>query len=185
MPEVSITQLRSMVFASLLAALTAAGAYIQVPLGPVPIVMQNLFVLLAGLLLGWRWGMASMAVYLLVGVMGIPVFAGGKGGIATLLGPTGGYLVGFIAAATLAGWITGRHAGRLPWDIAAVVLGSLIIYALGVPWLKMVTAMPWDKAVWIGVAPFLAGDVLKAAAAVALARALRPVCAPDGGRASA
>jgi biotin transport system substrate-specific component len=185
MPEVSIPQLRSMVLASLLAALTAAGAYIQVPLGPVPLVMQNLFVLLAGLLLGWRWAMASMAVYLLVGVMGIPVFAGGKGGIATLLGPTGGYLVGFMAAATLAGWITSRRAGRLSRDIAAVVLGSMTIYALGVPWLKLVTAMPWEKAVWIGMLPFLLGDAIKAAAAVALARALRPVCAPDAGRAHA
>ena len=78
----SIEKLRWMVLASLMAALTAVGAYIYVPIGPVPIVLSTLFVILSGLLLGSRWGPASMALYLLVGAIGIPVFAGGKGGFA-------------------------------------------------------------------------------------------------------
>lgn len=88
-------QLRMMVYALLLAVLTAAGAYLAIPIGPVPIVLQNLFILLAGLLLGSRWGLASVRVYLLTGALGLPVFAGGLGGIGRLVGPTGGYLVGF------------------------------------------------------------------------------------------
>lgn len=85
-------QIRMTVYASLFAALTAAGAYLSIPIGPVPIVLQNLFILLSGLLLGSRWGPASVAVYLLAGACGLPVFAGGMGGIGRLVGPTGGYL---------------------------------------------------------------------------------------------
>ncbi|RLC01276.1 MAG: biotin transporter BioY, partial [Deltaproteobacteria bacterium] len=87
-------QLRMTVYASLFAALIAAGAYISVPIGPVPIVLQNLFVFLAGLLLGSKWGLACVGVYLLAGACGLPVFAGGTGGIARFAGPTGGYLLG-------------------------------------------------------------------------------------------
>jgi biotin transport system substrate-specific component len=86
-----------MVYASLLAALTAATALISIPVGDVPVVLYNFFILLMGLLLGRRWGTASIAVYLLAGSLGLPVFAGGKGGLAILLGPTGGYLIGFLS----------------------------------------------------------------------------------------
>ena len=89
---VSIEKLRKMVLASLMAALTAVGSTIFVPIGPVPIVLTTLFVLLSGLLLGSRWGLASMGLYLLVGAMGMPVFAGGRGGLPHFFGPTGGYL---------------------------------------------------------------------------------------------
>src|SRR4030066_809482 len=105
-----IEKLRWMVFASLMAALTAVGAYIHVPFGPVPIVLSTLFVILSGLLLGSRWGLTSMALYLLVGAIGIPVFAGGKGGFAHFLGPTGGYLFGYVLSA----WITGLISERSP-----------------------------------------------------------------------
>jgi biotin transport system substrate-specific component len=170
-------QLQQTVYASLMAALIAVGAYLQIPLplGPVPLVLQNLFVLLAGLLLGSRWGLASVGIYLLVGALGLPVFVGGKGGIAHFLSPTGGYLLGFAACA----WVTGRLAENPRnyafKDVLAVVLGSLVIYLFGVPWLKMITAMPWDKAVLVGMVPFLPGDAVKAAAAVLLARAIRPM----------
>ena len=86
------------VFASLLAALMAAGAYLSIPIGPVPIVLQNMFVLLAGLLLGSRWGLAGVAAYFLTGLCGLPVFAGGLGGIGRIVGPTGGYLIGYLPA---------------------------------------------------------------------------------------
>ena len=89
-------QLRMMVYASLFAALTAVGAFLALPIGPVPIVLQNMFVFLAGLLLGSRWGLASVGVYLLAGAVGLPVFAGGLGGLGRLIGPTGGYLIGYL-----------------------------------------------------------------------------------------
>jgi biotin transport system substrate-specific component len=170
-----IEKLRWMVLASLMAALTAVGAYIHIPIGPVPIVLSTLFVLLSGLLLGSRWGSASMALYLLVGAIGIPVFHGGKGGLAHFLGPTGGYLFGYVLASWLTGLISERSRGILLWEILGVIVGSLAIYSLGLPWLKVVTQMSWTKALTVGVAPFIIGDGIKASVALILARAARPV----------
>jgi biotin transport system substrate-specific component len=165
----SLFMLNRMAHSSLMAALIGVGALVHLPIGPVPVVLQNLFVLLAGLLLGSRYGLASVLLYLLIGAMGLPVFAGGKGGIAHFLGPTGGYLVGFAAAAFVAGFISERLPRRLVTDILAVAAGSLIIYLIGVPWLKTVTQMTWDKAFTVGMLPFVPGDILKAAGAVLLA----------------
>ncbi len=163
------------VYASLMAALVAMGAYAVVPIGPVPVVLQNLFVLLAGLLLGGRWGLVSVGIYLLVGAVGLPVFAEGKGGMAHLLGPRGGYLFGFAAAACLAGLVSERGQSRMAFDGLAVILGTIVVYACGVPWLKMQTGMSWQKAWTVGMLPFLLPDVVKAVAALFLARALRPL----------
>jgi len=171
----SIDKLRWMVLASLMAALTAVGAYIYVPIGPVPIVLSTLFVILSGLLLGSRWGLTSMALYLLVGAIGIPVFAGGKGGFAHFLGPTGGYLFGYLLASWITGFISERSRGLMILDILAVVVGSLTIYGLGVPWLKMVTHMSWQKTLIAGALPFVIGDAVKASVVLILARAIRPV----------
>ena len=165
-----------MVYASLMAALIALGAYTCIPFwGPVPLVLQNLFVFLAGLLLGSRWGLAAMGIYLLVGAVGMPVFSAGRGGLAHFLGPTGGYLFGFATAAWLTGLIAEGAPRRGSRDIPAVIAGALIVYVWGVPWLKVVTGMSWEKAFLAGMAPFLPGDALKACAAVILARAVRPV----------
>jgi biotin transport system substrate-specific component len=168
-------KLQNLVLCSLMAGLMAAGAYIFVPIGPVPIVLTNLFVLLSGLLLGARFGAASAALYLLVGAIGLPVFSGGKGGLAHFIGPTGGYLLGYVLSAWTTGFISERFRRSLTGNVVAVILGSLIIYGLGVPWLKAVTQMTWNKAWVIGLVPFLPGDVLKAAAAVILFRSLKPI----------
>jgi biotin transport system substrate-specific component len=170
-------QLQMIVLASLMAALIAVGAYLQIPLplGPVPLVLQNLFVLLAGLLLGSRWGLTSVGIYLLVGAVGLPVFVGGKGGLAHFMGPTGGYLLGFAVCALVTGYLSGGSQNHTLRDISAVVLGSMVIYVCGVPWLKLAASMSWEKAVLVGMVPFLPGDALKATAAVLLARAIRPM----------
>jgi biotin transport system substrate-specific component len=170
-----VDKLRQTVLASLMAALTAVGAYIYVPVGPVPIVLTTLFVLLSGLLLGSRWGLTSMAVYLLVGAIGMPVFAGGRGGFPHFFGPTGGYLFGYALSAWVTGLVSERSRGLLVIEIAAVVAGAVSIYLVGVPWLKGVTQMSWTKAVMVGMVPFLIGDTLKASAALILARAVRPI----------
>ena len=170
-----IDKLRWTVLASLMAALTAVGAYIYIPVGPVPIVLTTLFVLLSGLLLGSRWGLASMVLYLFVGAIGMPVFSGGRGGIAHFFGPTGGYLFGYLLAAWLIGFISERSRGFLFLEILGVVVGSLLIYGLGVSWLKMVTHMSWSKALIVGMVPFLIGDAVKASVALILARAMRPI----------
>ncbi len=170
-----IEALRRMVFASLMAALAAVGSYIHVPIGPVPIVLTTLFVLLAGLLLGSRWGLVSMSLYLLVGAIGMPVFAGGRGGFAHLFGPTGGYLIGYVLSAWVTGFISERCRGLLVWEILAVLAGSLTIYGLGIPWLKMVAHLSWPKAFMLGILPFIPGDAIKASAALVLAHAVRPI----------
>ncbi|MDJ0782455.1 MAG: biotin transporter BioY [Desulfosarcinaceae bacterium] len=169
--------LQKLVLAALMAALTAAGAYMVIPIGPVPIVLQSLFVLLSGLLLGGRWAAASMCVYLLAGIIGLPVFAGGSGGFAKLLGPTGGYLVGFPLAAFLIGTMTARGGGKLWRNLLALIVGTLLIYLCGVTWLKTVLDISFGKALGIGMWPFLPGDALKIAAALALERSLRPLMA--------
>ncbi len=170
-----IEKLRMVVLASLMAALTAVGAYIYVPIGPVPIILATLFAILSGLLLGSRWGSASMALYLLVGAIGLPVFSGGKGGFAHFMGPTGGYLLGYLVASWITGFISERSRGGIILDILAVIVGSLTLYALGVPWLKVVTQMSWTKALMVGVLPFLIGDTLKACVVIILARSVRPI----------
>jgi biotin transport system substrate-specific component len=168
-------QLRMMVYASLFAALTAVGAFLAIPIGPVPIVLQNMFVYLAGLLLGGRWGLASVGVYLLAGACGLPVFAGGLGGISRFIGPTGGYLIGYLPTVFLIGTMSQRAKPRVVSDVLVMICGTLVLYACGVSWLKIVTGMSPAKALALGMYPFLIGDALKIAAAAAIAKALRPV----------
>ena len=171
----SSNQLHMMVYASLFAALTGVGAFLAIPIGPVPIVLQNMFVYLAGLLMGPRWGLASIGVYLLAGACGLPVFAGGLGGIGRIVGPTGGYLIGYLPAVYIIGKISARGHQRAVYDVLAMICGTLILYACGVSWLKIVSGMPPAKALAVGMYPFLIGDALKIAAAAVIARALRPV----------
>jgi biotin transport system substrate-specific component len=169
------TALRPMIYASLFAALMAAGAYMAIPIGPVPIVLQNMFVFLAGLLLGSRWGLASVAVYLLAGIVGLPVFAGGTGGIGRIFGPTGGFLLGYLPVVFLVGRMAERLPRRMAWDVAAMTAGAMVLYVCGVSWLAAVTGLSPAKALALGMAPFLPGDALKIAAGALIARAVRPV----------
>lgn len=167
--------LRMTVYSALFAALTAVGAYMALPIGPVPVVMQNLFVFLAGLILGGRWGMASVGIYLLAGAVGMPVFAGGTGGIGRFFGPTGGYLIGYLPAVFLIGWIAQKTGQRPFGDILAMLCGTIVLYTCGLVWLKVLTGLAWPKAVAAGMLPFLLGDALKIAVAVPVARVLRTV----------
>jgi biotin transport system substrate-specific component len=167
--------LRPMVYAALFIALISVGAWIAIPVGPVPIVLQNMFVLLAGLLLGPGWGAACVAVYLLVGLAGLPVFAGGTAGIGKLFGPTGGYLLGYLPAVVVTGAISRIFGKTSLGDILAMTAGTLVIYAAGVPWLKIVFSISWGKAVSAGMIPFILGDALKIAAAAVIAKKIRPL----------
>lgn len=164
-----------MVYASLLSALTAVGAFLSIPIGPVPIVLQSLFILLAGLLLGRRWGTVSVGIYLLAGAFGLPVFAGGAGGIGRFFGPTGGYLLGFLPAVYITGLISEKREKNVLMDVVAMICGSALIYAFGVSWLKIITGMELNKAVAVGMLPFLPGDALKIVAAAFIARSVRPL----------
>ncbi len=168
-------QIHMTVYASLLAALTAAGAYISIPIGPVPIVLQNFFILLTGLLLGSRWGAASVFIYLMAGACGLPVFAGAKGGIGHFAGFSGGYLIGYLPAVFIIGFISERKKPGVLFDIIAMTAGSIIVYACGVAWLVLLFGRELTAALAIGVFPFLIGDCLKIAAALPVVKALRPM----------
>jgi biotin transport system substrate-specific component len=169
------TPIRMMVYASLLAALTAASALITIPIGEVPVILYNFFILMMGLLLGSRWGAASIAVYLLAGGLGLPVFAGGKGGIAILLGPTGGYLIGFLPAVFIIGFISEKFKQRFSYDIIAMLCGTVVIYAFGVIQLKIVLGKTWLVTMALGVIPFIFFDIVKVVAAAVTAKAVRPI----------
>jgi biotin transport system substrate-specific component len=164
---------------ALFAALIAAGAFIAVPLpfSPVPVVLQNLFAVLAGLVLGPFLGSAAAALYLLAGALGAPVFAGARGGIVHFAGPTGGFLAGYLLAAAVAGVIAGKPRGdrNAPPGriIPAVIFGFAVVYLPGVLRLKMVLGTGWAGAFSAGCIPFLPGDLLKGIAAVAAAPRLR------------
>lgn len=150
---------------------TALGAHVAVPLTPVPVTLQTLFVVLAGALLGPRLGAASQLAYLGMGIAGLPVFAGGLG-LAWLAGPTGGYLLAFPATAFVAGLVTRRVAGRgLTAGLLLFVglfLASLITLGGGTAWLALMTGDP-GGALMLGFVPFLAGDVLKVGLAALIA----------------
>lgn len=168
--------LRMTVYTSLFTALIIIGGYLSfpIPLSPVPLVLADFFVLLAGFFLGPAWGIAAIAMLLFLGAIGLPVFAGGKAGLAVLFGPTGGFLIGFLFCALVVGLIAGRGRSSVLKDIAALIAGNILIYFLGVPWLKLVLKVTWGKALALGLIPFLPGIIIKSVAAFGLIRFLRP-----------
>ena len=171
------TSVRPMIRASLFAALTAIGAFIKIPIpvSPVPITLQVFFVLLTGLVLGSRWAGTGMAVYLILGIIGFPVFSGGSSGIGVMLGPAGGYLIGFIPAAFITGLIAETFGRSAPVEIGAMIAGLSIIYLLGIIQLSIVADLSIHESVVIGVLPFLIGDFIKLIAALIVSKRIEPV----------
>ena len=166
--------MQSVVYAGMFAALTAAGAFIAIPISVVPFTLQNLFTTLAGLLLGARVGALSQTTYIPVGVAGLPVFAGGKAGLGVLLGPTGGYLIGFVLGAFTIGKLAEiRKHPSAWWLFASALLGHVVIYGAGVTWLSFIAHISVRKAAIVGLLPFLPGDVLKCIVAAIVARKIR------------
>lgn len=160
------------------ALLVALCSQVQIPLQPVPITGQTFGVLLIGALLGSRRGAASMLTYVGMGAIGLPVFAGGAAGLSRLAGPTAGYLVGFVIAAAVVGFLSRRGWDRRVGTTAlAMSLGTVVIYIFGVTWLSRFVG--WSQVLATGVAPFLIGDATKLAlAAVALPWAWRLIGEP-------
>jgi biotin transport system substrate-specific component len=165
------------VAASLVAAFMAATGWIAIPLGPVPITLQVFGVVLAALLLSWEWAAAALLIYLVMGAAGVPVFSLGTAGVGALLGPTGGYVFGFALAAPAGAWIRQtlerRGVEQIFADASAALVSVVGIYLLGWVQLAAVTNMGLLKAFVVGVLPFLLPDVVKAAAAIAIATAVR------------
>jgi biotin transport system substrate-specific component len=162
-----LTALRTIVLMVAGAALLTLSAKIQVPFYPVPMTLQTLVVLVLGAAYGWRLGGATVALYLFEGAMGLPVFAGPYAGVAYMAGPTGGFLLGFVAAALLTGWMAERGWDRsLGRVVVMMIVGHAAIFAFGLGWLS--TMMPFLKAWAVGAVPFAAATLLKTALAVAV-----------------
>jgi biotin transport system substrate-specific component len=158
------TRLRHVALIAIGAALIFASSLVSIPVpgSPVPITGQTFGVLLVGGALGFRRGLASVVLYVLIGLIGLPFFAEGKGGLQVILGATGGYLIGFV----IAGSLVGRLA-ELGWDrrivgaLGAMAIGNVVIYLVGVPWLMAVAHKDLAWGIANGLTPFLVGDAIK------------------------
>ena len=160
----AVTKAALVVFGSLL---LAVSAQFKIPLYPVPVTGQTLVVLLIGMTYGPRLGGITVAAYLFEGALGLPVFAGGAAGVAVLMGPTAGYLFGFLLAAIAMGYLAERGMGRtVVSTIAAMVIGNCVIYLCGALWLA--NFIGFAQAIAAGVLPFLYGDALKLVVAAGL-----------------
>jgi biotin transport system substrate-specific component len=165
--------LRALLLAVAGTALLTLSAKVQVPMWPVPMTMQTFAVLVIGAAFGWRLGVATVALYLAEGAFGLPVFANApeRGmGLAYMMGPTGGYLIGFLVAAGVLGWLAERGWDRSVWrTLAGMTLGTALIFACGFAYLSTLAG---TEAAWTaGVLPFLPGAALK----IALAAAVLPL----------
>lgn len=172
---------RSIVFVAAFTALIIIGAIFSfpVPWNPaVPFTLATMFVILSGMILGPWLGLAAVGLYLLLGIMGLPVFAQGRGGLNVLIGPTGGFLIGYALSAFVAGLFVRTGRGRMPFIILGAFVGILLVYIPGFPWMHfrlmgMVDNWSWASSWNKYTAPFLIVDGLKAAAAVLIASFLK------------
>jgi biotin transport system substrate-specific component len=165
---------RAVILVALGTALLALSAKINLPLPYVPMTLQTLVVLMIGAAYGWRLGSATVIAYLAEGAIGLPVFAGPVGGLAPLVGPTAGYLAGFVAAAFITGWLSERGWDRsVPRLFVAMGLGHIVILAAGFAWLAFGMKLGVEKAWLVGIVPFVAASVIKNALGAAFVPAIR------------
>jgi biotin transport system substrate-specific component len=168
---------RDLAYVALFAAVIAVlGTIPAIPVGPVPITAQTLGVMLAGAVLGARRGFLAVLLFLVLVAVGLPLLAGGRGGLGVFAGPTAGYLLSWPVAAFVIGWLTERAWDRynvLRGTLIHVLGGIVVIYAVGVPVLKAVAGLSWTAALTSGALPFLPGDLFKAFVAAAIADVVR------------
>ena len=170
----SLLSIHRLVWIALMAALTAVGAMISIPLplSPVPISLQTMFVLLAGLILGPKGGACAMLLYITAGCLGLPVFTGGKAGLAAFLGPTGGFIVGFVPAAIVCGFARSTPVKSYPVILIYCAVATAITLACGTAQLAFLLKISLGKALAVGVVPFLPGAAVKCLGAAFIYRFL-------------
>jgi biotin transport system substrate-specific component len=156
--------------AVVIAGLTFVGANIVIPLFPVPVTLQTLFVLLAGAAIGGRYGALGQTLYVGLGAAGLPLFASGAGGLAVLGGPTGGYLISFLVVPFLVAALL-RHSRSVPWLLATYTIATAVIFAFGVTHLAAWYTGDVSEALRFGLLPFVPGAILKIVAATSISRA--------------
>lgn len=168
-------RLKMMIVSALFAAIIAVFAQITIPLpfSPVPITGQTLAIGLAATILGSRYGTLSVAIYLLLGAVGAPVFAGMSGGLGALIGPTGGYLVGFLPTAFIIGYYLEKTSFTVKQAVVANLIGMILTLAFGTVWLKIAAELSWTTAIAGGATPFIPLGILKAVLAAAGGIAVR------------
>lgn len=161
-----------LVWTALLAALIAAGAFISIPLplSPVPVTLQTLFIVLAGLILGPKYGTFAVLLYIIAGAFGLPIFSGGKGGVGVLLGPTGGYFAGFIVSVLISA--KARNLAFLPAALVCFV-GLMLLLSLGSLRLAQVLNIDLAQGFILGLVPFVPGGIFKIFCALAIFKFLR------------
>lgn len=175
MAKNNISKKRKLYTLSITAVMTAVMCVVapmSIPIGPVPISFTILAIFLALYLLGWKMGTLSFILYLFIGMMGLPVFSGFSGGLGKLMGPTGGYIIGFIPMALLAGFVIEKVNNRAI-HFVAMVLGTAICYAFGTAWFCVVTETGIAAALGTCVIPFIPADIIKIVIAMVLGPVLR------------
>jgi len=160
---------RTIAYSAAFIGLLSLGAWVSIPFFPVPLTLQTLFVLLAGAVMK-RYAVIPVSLYVVLGALGLPVFHTGVAGFGILLGPTGGYLIGFIFAALVVGLAYERESVTI--RITGLIAGTVIIYGCGVAWLMYSLTIGLSPAVLSGVLPFILGDVIKIYAAYIIAKRL-------------
>lgn len=166
-------RLKMMIVAALFAAIIAVAAQLMINIPPVPFTLMTIAVMLTATILGKKYGSLAVAVYVLMGVVGIPVFAGMKSGLGIILGPTGGYLIAIIPAALFIGWYLEKFKHTKVQAIIANMIAVLIILIIGTVWLKVVADLPWNGAFKGGMLPFILPDLAKAVVAALLGVIIR------------
>lgn len=178
---------RDMILTALFASLTAIGAYIIIPLPYIPLTLQVFFCLLAGVILGSKLGMLSQLVYATIGLIGLPIFAGGQGGITYIFKPSFGFIIGFIIAAYFIGRIVESYKTINIFNIfLALIAGVIVIYIFGVSYMMLIVNLYLGKemallgAIKAGVTPFILADIVKAFLASLLAAQILPALKRSG-----
>lgn len=171
-PSIRNTKTYTLVVTALMAAVTCILAPLSIPIGPVPISLTNLAIYISLYVLDWKKGTISYLVYLLIGLVGVPVFSGFTGGVAKLAGPTGGYIIGFIPMAIIAGIAIDKYQQR--WiHLIGMIIGTVVCYAFGTLWFCLQSGTPLMSALSLCVFPFIPGDLIKMIIAIAIAPIIR------------
>lgn len=151
----------NLILTSLFAALMCVLGPLTIPIGPIPISFCNLVIMLSAYILGPIWGTASVVIYIMLGTVGLPVFSGGSAGLAKLVGPTGGYIWGYIFLSLCTGFFVKKFKGKVLFSIIGMLLGMVILYSFGTVWYMAVTSVDMKVALSACVLPFLPGDAIK------------------------
>ena len=167
------SSLKKMTATAVMTALLCVLGPLSIPIGPVPFSLAVLVICLAAVVLGARRAAVAVALYLFIGFAGLPVFTGFAGGAGKMLGPTGGFMVGYVFLALLGGWAVERFPNNIFAQFAGMCAGLAVLYAFGTAWLVHLTKLPLDKALRAAVYPFVAVDLVKVFLAIGFGRALK------------